>query len=140
MAAREGWRRPPGTEPRIEPTEKLGIFLYDWMRSLLVLGSHIDYATILYEGILDSIEFRVNGGVRCHIDMESWLSMVEPEYRPQRERGQRERFGQWKQWVTEKRHLRRLGHGASGKRPHDSILINREEDAAPPSYHLCLNR
>lgn len=53
--------------------------------------------------------------------------MAEPRWNPARERGQRERFRQWKEWVTEKRRLCRLGRVPPGERPHKEIIFVNED-------------
>lgn len=123
----EGWKGPASLDPRIEPAEKLALFLHDWVSRFLTLFTETDNATILYEDIMDSIQFRVNGKVQLHVDIEEAFAMAEPPWSLTREDSQRERFLQWTEWVTEKRRLNRLGHDLPREKPHRSIMFVNED-------------
>ena len=98
-------------EPEAKPAEKLELFLRGWIRKLLRVPYEPDNSTVLYEGILDSIELRVDGQERWRFDVEDALRVATPRswlipWLPT----QGERFLLWKEWMVERRRLFRLVH------------------------------
>ncbi|MBE3048986.1 hypothetical protein IMZ48_42110 [Candidatus Bathyarchaeota archaeon] len=79
MRLREAWPPLPShPEPQIKPAEKLELFLRHWIGNLLTIPREPDNATILYEGILDCIELRVDGQVQYRFGVEDALRVATP--------------------------------------------------------------
>lgn len=117
----EDWAKPTMMDPGTVPAEKLGYFMSLELHRILWLRSYGEhYGIILYEGILDSIDIRVNGETRHCINMSEMLATARPWYWGSQEHEQpprKERWGIWKSWVTERRKLCSEGTTTFSSRP-----------------------
>ncbi len=86
----------------------------------------MDYGLVLYEGILDYIDIRVDGEPRHRIDIRGMLAKAPDDncwgLTQELILARKKRFEEWSAWVAEWRRQAREGKELRGERPSQYII------------------